>query len=86
MDQAETDNGCLRVVPASHAARLDPPAPRSTTATTGSGNRIAEADVVARWGAAAIRSLPLPPGDVLLFYDLPLHSSHPHGPAAIAGR
>ena len=74
LDRAEVDNGCLRVVPGSHTRAW---AHRRHEAG-GFGNRVAEEDVVEAFGAAALRSMPMAPGDVLFFHDRLLHGSHPN--------
>jgi ectoine hydroxylase-related dioxygenase (phytanoyl-CoA dioxygenase family) len=49
---------------------------RQHDAPQGFGKRVSEREVTEHWGAAAVRSLPMGPGDVLLFHDLLLHGSH----------
>ena len=75
LDPAQVDNGCLRVVPGSHARAL---AHQRHHVPGGFGNRVSEDAVVAEFGQAALRSVPMLPGDVLFFHDLLLHSSHPN--------
>ena len=73
LDRCDPDNGCLRVVPGSHT-RVWPH--HRHNGPEGFGNRISGQDVATRWGAGAVRSLPMQPGDVVLFHDLLLHGSH----------
>ena len=74
LDPAEVDNGCLRVVAGSHTRAWD----HRRHEAGGFGNRVAEEDVVEAFGAAALRSMPMAPGDVLFFHDRLLHGSHPN--------
>ncbi len=75
LDRADAGNGCLRIVPGSHCRAW---AHRRQDSPEGFGNRVSEDAVVAEFGAAALRSVPVEPGDVLLFHDQLLHGSHPN--------
>ena len=75
LDRAEVDNGCLRVVAGSHTRGWDH---HRQDSPVGFGNRVSEEDVAAAFGAAALRSVPMAPGDVLFFHDRLLHGSHPN--------
>ena len=75
LDRAEIDNGCLRVVAGSHARAWDH---HRHDGPDGFGNRVSEEDVAAAFGASALRSVPMAPGDALFFHDRLLHGSHPN--------
>ena len=71
LEDAEPENGCLRVIPGSHLRKWDHAAVRDVR---GFSNRIADDDLADE----QITDVEMKRGDVLVFHDRLLHSSHPN--------
>lgn len=72
LDDANPDNGCLRVIPGSHRSTVS----HDGEASDGHGfdHRLNEADI----DAAQVVDFPASKGDALVFHDLLLHASYPN--------
>lgn len=73
LDNATPDNGCLRVVPGSHAAGAIEHGGDASDGI-GFGNRLKPSDI----DPSQIVDLPALQGDVILFHDLLFHASYPN--------
>ncbi|MEZ4713181.1 MAG: phytanoyl-CoA dioxygenase family protein [Caldilineaceae bacterium] len=71
LDAADTDNGCLRMIPGSHTAVTEM---GDVDDGKGFNARIGEKDV----DAARVDTLPVERGDAVFFHDLTLHASCPN--------
>lgn len=71
LDPADTDNGCLRMIPGSHTSVTEM---GDVDDGKGFNARIGEEDV----DAARVDTLPVARGDAVFFHDLTLHASCPN--------
>jgi len=73
LDPATPENGCLRVVPGSHASGAIEHRGDASDGI-GFGNRLKQSDI----DSSQIVDLPASQGDVILFHDLLFHASYPN--------
>ncbi|MCC6456260.1 MAG: phytanoyl-CoA dioxygenase family protein [Caldilineaceae bacterium] len=71
LDDADPDNGCMRMAPGSHKQVADM---QKVEDRTGFGNRISEDALQGQ----TIETLPVRRGDAIFFHDLTLHASCPN--------
>ena len=71
LEDATPENGCLRVIPGSHLRKWDHASVRDAR---GFNNRISDDDL----GDEQMIDVEMQRGDVLVFHDRLLHSSHPN--------
>ena len=71
LEDATKENGCLRVVPGSHQRRWDHDSVKDAKGFT---NRISDGDLKGE----RMSDVEMKQGDVLVFHDRLLHSSHPN--------
>lgn len=72
LDDANPDNGCLKVVPGSHLSSVAHDG--EVTDDLGFGNRLSETAI----DPSKVVDLPASKGDAIVFHDLLLHASYPN--------